>query len=185
MSTRGPRAHLVLPLVPLIVALAGCGGGAGSAGPQTPLRQPAPTIRPEVLTPAPVRTSSPPTTPPTTPAVAGGARCPEHAPGTSVRTVSVGGVTRSYLLAIPAQEGPRPVVIDYHGYQQSARQQDAYTGLSAEGVREGFVVLTPDGYGGQWNFVRRAAVGPDDVAFADAMLSDAATHACLDQRRVG
>jgi polyhydroxybutyrate depolymerase len=94
-------------------------------------------------------------------------------------------VQRSYLLAVPAQAGPRPVVIDYHGYQQSARQQDAYTGLSAEGTREGFVVLTPDGYGGRWNFVRRAAVGPDDVTFAEAMLADAATRACLDQHRIG
>lgn len=177
-----PRARLVLPFVPLLVALAGC-GAAGSSSAQTHVSQPVPTIRPKILTPTP--TSAPPTSSSTTPAVVGGVRCPEPAPGTSVRTVSVAGISRSYLLSIPAQEGPRPVVIDYHGYQQSAHQQDAYTGLSVEGTREGFVVLTPEGYGGRWNFVRRVAVGPDDVAFAQAMLSDAATHACLDQHRVG
>jgi polyhydroxybutyrate depolymerase len=77
------------------------------------------------------------------------------------------------------------VVIDFHGYQQSALQQDSYTGLSAAGTRTGFVVLTPDGYRGQWNFVRRAAAGPDDVAFTEAMLADAATVACLDPRHIG
>ena len=92
---------------------------------------------------------------------------------------------RSYLLAIPPQGGPRPVVINFHGYQQSARQQDGYTGLSAAGTRAGFVVLTPDGYRGQWNFVRRAAVGPDDVTFTEAMLADASRQACLDPHHVG
>jgi polyhydroxybutyrate depolymerase len=98
--------------------------------------------------------------------------------------VVVAGVTRSYLMAVPATSGPSPVVIDYHGYQQSARQQDAYTGLASAGTRAGFIVLTPDGYRGQWNFVRRAAVGPDDIAFAVAMLDDAEQHACVDIHRV-
>lgn len=185
MSSRMLRASLIVPLLPLLAAVTGCGGGSGGSSAQTPLSQPVPTIRPKVVTPTPVRTTAPPTTSASTPAAGGGLRCPEPTPGTYVRTVSVGGVTRSYLLAVPAQDGPRPVVIDYHGYQQSAHQQDAYTGLSAAGTRAGFVVLTPEGYGGRWNFVRRAAVGPDDVAFAEAMLGDAATHACLDQHRIG
>lgn len=184
MSMPTSRARLLLPLLPLLAALTGCGGGSQPSA-RARISQPVPTIRPQVLTPTAPRTTAPPTSSATTPAVAGGPRCPEPAPGISVRTVSVAGVTRSYLLAVPAQDGPRPVVIDYHGYQQSARQQDAYTGLSAVGTQEGFVVLTPEGYGGRWNFVRRAAVGPDDVAFAEAMLGDAATHACLDVHRIG
>jgi polyhydroxybutyrate depolymerase len=186
LSARRLRSRLLLSLVPLLVALAGCGGSGGGADASQPATSPtAPTIRPQVLTPTPARTTAPTTAPASASAAVGGVRCPEPAPGTTVRTVSVAGVSRSYLLAIPPQGGPRPVVIDFHGYQQSARQQDAYTGLSAAGVRTGFVVLTPDGYQGQWNFVRRAAVGPDDVAFVEAMLSDAATRACLDSRRIG
>lgn len=175
-------------LVPLLAALVACGGAShpqtGVSHPRTGVSRPTPTIRPTVTSP-PASGTTPRPTSSATATPAAGVRCPEPAPGTSVRTVSVGGVPRSYLLAIPPQDGPRPVVIDYHGYQQSAHQQDAYTGLSAAGTRERFVVLTPEGYGGRWNFVRRAAVGPDDVAFTEAMLADAATRACLDEHRVG
>ena len=172
-----------LPLVLAGAMLAGCSGGShrSAAATPTPTLTRLPTTRPQVLTPSPTPTPSRAAAT-TSPA---GPSCPPVHAGTSTRTLTVGGVQRSYLIAIPPQGGPRPVVIDFHGYQQSARQQDSYTGLSAAGTRTGFVVLTPDGYRGQWNFVRRAAVGPDDVAFTEAMLADAATVACLDPRHIG
>jgi polyhydroxybutyrate depolymerase len=90
----------------------------------------------------------------------------------------VGGVVRSYLLALPAGPGVYPVIVDFHGYQQNALQQDTYSGLSAAGTAAGFAVVTPEGVQGQWNFVRRAAVGPDDVAFVAAILRSLAAQGC-------
>lgn len=90
----------------------------------------------------------------------------------------MGGVQRSYLLSVPAGLGGYRVIVDFHGYQQNALQQDTYSGMSAAGTAAGFVVVTPDGVHGQWNFVRRAAVGPDDVAFVAAIVRSLAAADC-------
>jgi polyhydroxybutyrate depolymerase len=52
------------------------------------------------------------------------------------------------------------------------------------GTRSGYVVATLDGVNGQWNFMRRAAIGPDDVIFISALIGDLGTRMCLDNRRV-
>lgn len=99
--------------------------------------------------------------------------------------LTVGGALRSYLLSVPASaRGRPPLVVDLHGYGQSAQQQDSYTGLGAAGPAVGVVVVTPEGVRGQWNFPRRAAVGPDDVAFLAAVLADATRASCSDPGRV-
>lgn len=179
MRLRGAALVLVLIGAAAVGCSAGSDSSAAAKATKAPTQRPIPTIRPQVITPSRTPTPAVATTSPAGPG------CPPVHAGTSARTLTAGGVQRSYLLAVPPQRGPRPVVIDFHGYQQSARQQDSYTGLSAAGTRTGFVVLTPDGYRGQWNFVRRAAVGPDDVAFTEAMLADAATVTCLDPSHIG
>ena len=135
-------------------------------------RAPAPT--PAAVRIAPSRTDAPsPTSAPP---------CPVRAARTTERTVSVGGVTRTYLRRPPT----RAAGYRSHRLPRIPAERPAaglvYRPLGGRPAR-GFVVLTPDGYQGRRNFVRRAAVGPDDVAFAEAARR-AATQACLDGHRI-
>jgi polyhydroxybutyrate depolymerase len=111
------------------------------------------------------------------PSAAPTSTCAPLPAGLSRRTDASVRPVRSYLLQVPA--GPvRSLVVDFHGYRQSARQQDAYTGLGAAGAKVGAVVVTPDGLGGRWNFVRRPAVGPDDVAFVTRLVTAVRRATC-------
>lgn len=83
-----------------------------------------------------------------------------------------------------ARGRPAPLVIDLHGYGQSAAQQEDYAGLAAPARAAGVVVATPRGVQARWNFPRRPAVGPDDVAFLRDLINDVATATCLDRGRV-
>lgn len=86
---------------------------------------------------------------------------------------------RSYLLAVPTNPIP-PVllVLNFHGYQQSAAAQERYTGFAAYAAANGIAVATPEGQaGGQWNFARSPAL-KDDVAFAESLVRDLRARLC-------
>jgi polyhydroxybutyrate depolymerase len=97
-----------------------------------------------------------------------------------VRSAVVDGVTRQWRLTVPDRlpDGPVPVVVSFHGYGQSAAQQDTMTGLPAATRAAGVVLLTPEGVAARWNFPRRAAIGPDDVAFTRALLAAVPATVC-------
>lgn len=99
-------------------------------------------------------------------------------------TVTVGGERRRFLVAVPRRTTAAALLVVYHGFGETARWIDRYTRLPAEGVRHGFVVATPMGLDDRWNFPRRASVGPDDVAFFDAMLRWLVARACVDPHAV-
>lgn len=75
-------------------------------------------------------------------------------------------------------------MLSFHGFRRNAPSHDAYTGLGAAGTRAGYLVVTPQGVHDQWNFVRRPAVGPDDVAFVSDLLDAVSARLCVDPRRV-
>jgi len=77
-----------------------------------------------------------------------------------------------------------PVVLSLHGYGQDAAQQDSYTGLPAAAQASGVLLVTPEGAGHRWNFVRRPQVGPDDVLFLSELLRDVMSRQCGDPRRL-
>jgi polyhydroxybutyrate depolymerase len=106
--------------------------------------------------------------------------------GTTTETLTVGTTRRSYLLAVPAvaATAPLPVILDFPGDGQTAADMESYTGLAAAGTKEGFVVVTPAGAGNRWNFIRSAAVGPDDVAFIGGLLADLRTRMCVAADRI-
>ncbi|HEY5143965.1 MAG TPA: PHB depolymerase family esterase [Solirubrobacteraceae bacterium] len=156
--------------------IAGCGSGSGSAARTTTMgAAPAGTVATGRTT-----TGAAPAPPPSCGARGFGA-------GTARHTLVSDGVGRSFRLELPpGYDGHHrlPLVLAFHGYQGSADDFERSTGLEREGARRAVIVATPDGVARQWNFVRRGAVGPDDVAFSARLVRLLEHDACADSARV-
>ena len=96
--------------------------------------------------------------------------------------ITVGGVTRTYELAVPrhAATGPAPLVVLFHGFAGSGRSIASLTGLPARAAAHGTIVVTPDGGGHTWQLDAHGT----DAAFVDALLDRLAASDCVDLRRV-
>jgi polyhydroxybutyrate depolymerase len=94
-----------------------------------------------------------------------------------------GGVVRNYYLTVPAGYRPdvkSPVVFNFHGSGSNAIQRAAYTQLDAKGAALGFIVVTPDGISGQWDYTAPSTdftFTADLVRYIDATL-------CIDHDRL-
>ena len=109
--------------------------------------------------------------------------------GDFTRTVSVEGVTRTYLLHVPtsyASASPSPVVLLFHGGGGSAATISGLPGgFSALADRSGFIAVYPDAVGGFWDDGRETLTARTlDVAFTAALLDALATEYHVDGRRV-
>lgn len=93
-------------------------------------------------------------------------------------TQAIGG--RTVIVDLPARF-PAPVVIDYHGGNQSAAQEHGYTGLGPLGAARGFIVVTPNGTNGLWNFSGTEPL-PDDAAFTHQIAATLAFAGCSNGR---
>ncbi len=108
--------------------------------------------------------------------------------GSTLHTLSVGGLNRSYRLYIPADlPSPAPLVVMLHGGFGSAQQAErAYGGDQlADGAK--FVVAYPDGVGRAWNVNggccgRPSREGVDDVGFVNAVVNDVAANVGIGRR---
>ena len=109
--------------------------------------------------------------------------------GNSNKTISVGGVNRTYIVHVPTSytgTKPVPLVIDFHALGGSGSQEQSLSGYQAIADREGFPILFPDGIDNAWN------IGPcctnsrtvDDLGFAKAMVATIVAQACIDTKRV-
>lgn len=87
---------------------------------------------------------------------------------------------RQVIIDLPAHF-PAPVVIDYHGGNQSAVQEHGYTGLGPAGAARGFVVVTPNGTNGLWNFSGTEPL-PNDGAFTRTIDATLAFAGCSNGR---
>lgn len=161
----------------MVLALTGCGGSGSGTTSRSVQRSVAAESAPPAAAPAPRRVALRPATPPA-PAAA-----PAAAP-TSCATARSGSYTAggaSYLLSVPGDAvtnaRPLPLVLDYHGYQQGAAAQEAYTGLGAYGAAHGVAVATPQGASGAWNFPRSTALR-DDLAVSRAVVADVRMRLC-------
>src|SRR5262245_1825576 len=88
------------------------------------------------------------------------------APGDYVEEIVSSGQTRRYRLHIPSayQAGKAlPLVIDLHGLNSNATQQERLSGMSAKADAAGFIVIYPEGLGDPqtWRF------GPEADGTAD------------------
>lgn len=133
---------------------------------------------------------APPEPEPAPPVTAGCGR--PLAPGVSDQRYMHAG-PRRYRLKIPAGYDPHvptPVMLDFHGRHGSAETQALLSGLDAVADAEGFIVVQPQGEGGDstWNagFCCGGAQtnGVDDVGAVAALLDHLDALACVDADRV-
>lgn len=103
---------------------------------------------------------------------------PSVVTGTSEGVLSSGGVSRHYLLHIPAtyQAGMAvPLVINFHGFNSNSRQEENLTGMSAKADQENFIVVYPDGLNSTW-YPGHGAEGEADLRFIRELITWIESH---------
>jgi polyhydroxybutyrate depolymerase len=123
--------------------------------------------------------------------------------GLTSRSLTVGGVKRTYLAYLPTSLSATkavPFVYVFHGFTMSGQDMYNITGYSSLADSDGFAVVFPDGEGGAgsflppWNCANSGqtvcgagefeiATG-DDFGFMDAMKADVLQDQCLDASHV-
>lgn len=126
-------------------------------------------------------------------------------PASRHRTLSVGGVARTYLVHDFARDVPAPVVIVLHGGGGDGDGAVDMTGFNRIGERERIIVVYPDGTGGQgrgrlaqiareriglltWNAGHCCAAAmtskADDVGFISALIDALVASGRADRARI-
>jgi polyhydroxybutyrate depolymerase len=117
--------------------------------------------------------------------------------GDSTIEISSSGIKRSFVLHLPPAYGqqPLPMIINYHGYDNTAANFEHYTNMDAEADQAHFVVVFPQGAldnnvpqpKPSWN-AGIGAGGPtgltDDVQFTRDILSYLQRNYCIDTHRI-
>ncbi|MCX5742322.1 MAG: hypothetical protein NT062_07485 [Proteobacteria bacterium] len=147
---------------------------------------------------APVGAVDAPVAPPDTEAC--GVRADHR--GLTHRTITAGGLTRTYLVYLPAGSSPTaamPLLFVMHGFTMSGQSMFDVTEASKLADAEHVAVAFPDGQGGPnttgapWNVgadvcpsygVQPPNATGDDFAFLDAMKADISQDQCLDRDHV-
>lgn len=110
--------------------------------------------------------------------------------GSSVHTITSGGVDRVYRLYTPAGvPSAAPLVVMLHGGFGSAAQAERRYGWNQLADAAKFVVAYPDGLGRAWNAGGGCCGGPrrndgDDVAFITSAVRDIAGNVGIDPARI-
>lgn len=106
-------------------------------------------------------------------------------------TIEHGGLTREYILYVPAsysQGNEAPLVMNFHGYTSNASQQIFYGDFRPIADTAGFLLLcpngTPDNQGiNHWN-VGWGGSTVDDVSFVSALLDSLSANYSINQNRI-
>lgn len=111
--------------------------------------------------------------------------------GEAVRELDSEGRARRFRLLVPEsyRRGvPAPLVFDFHGFASDGAEQMARSELRATAAANGFVLVTPDGFGGGWNAEvccgETVGLGVDDVQFVRDMVAAVEADYCIDRRRI-
>ncbi|WP_366516212.1 PHB depolymerase family esterase [Mycobacterium sp.] len=111
--------------------------------------------------------------------------------GTSVHTIKIGGLDRTYRLYRPAAlPASAPLVVVLHGYSGSGKQAERDYGWDQLAASNKFLAAYPDGLSRAWNADgegccgRPAREGVDDVAFIGAAVADITRNVSVDSSRV-
>ena len=108
-------------------------------------------------------------------------------PGAYSLALEVDGRRRSARVDVPSGGGPRPLVVNLHGYTSSAEEQRSYTAFDLTAYREGFVVVHPQGTGWAraWNGGDCCGAASDDavddVGFLDTLTDELDRRLCVDR----
>ncbi len=106
------------------------------------------------------------------------------------KTLRVGGMTRSYVLHVPAVMNPNvPLVISLHGDPSNPAEQQAITGYNATSNANGFIVAYPAGtHEGSWADGRGTTdadkYGVNDVQFMRALIASLKSKYGVNSHRV-
>jgi polyhydroxybutyrate depolymerase len=121
--------------------------------------------------------------------------------GKTLRTIDVDGLTRTYIVYLPAGDPgtPIPLVFVHHGYTMSGQAMYDVTQFAALADDEKVAIVFPDGQGGPNTTVAPWNVGTgvctsnfgappnapgDDFAMIDAIKADLAEDQCIDLEHV-
>ncbi|WP_214324968.1 alpha/beta hydrolase family esterase [Nonomuraea sediminis] len=98
-------------------------------------------------------------------------------------TMRFGGLERTYLLRVPKDRGPHPILLDLHGLGSTATRQAAYSRLPEAGAARGYIVATPQAAEGRLGWTLPHTYGPDDTGFLAALLDHLEGGLCADKSR--
>lgn len=107
-----------------------------------------------------------------------------HASGAARCTIRVAGKERAYLLSVPPTDHPAPLVVAFHGLNQTARVFAGQTGLVPATRAAGLVLALPESDGPAFNDGRLGASGPNDDAFTLALVGALVSARVADPHRV-
>ena len=104
------------------------------------------------------------------------------------RTISVGGVARTYLLFTPPpgrRQAPLPLVLDIHGLGEGDQIEALTTMFGQLGQRDRFVTVFPEGTGSPIGWDTKAGSLPNpDLRYLSDLLSSLESTYCIDTSRV-
>jgi polyhydroxybutyrate depolymerase len=174
MPASGPTRKVLALSVLILAGAAACRGDLPApAASEEPAQVPTPNVPPDASA-----------------GCASGAALPalegEH------RTLTVGEEQRGYLLDAPpsATDRPLPVVLTFHGFRSTGRQQRWWSDMPRLAHRDGFIAVHPDGHDGV-QLLETTGRGWDfrpgetrDLAFVNAILDQLERERCVDRRRV-
>jgi polyhydroxybutyrate depolymerase len=119
-----------------------------------------------------------------------GSAAPGFTVGSTVHTMSFGGLDRAYRMYIPhGVSAPAPLVVMLHGGFGSAEQAERAYGWDQLADDAKVVVAYPEGIGRAWNTNggccgRPGREGIDDVGFINAVVDDIGNNVNVDRARV-
>jgi polyhydroxybutyrate depolymerase len=108
--------------------------------------------------------------------------------GDSLVSITSAGVARQYRQHIPPsyqQNQPIPLVINLHGYNSNAKQQENLSQMSVKADAAGFIVVYPEGLGDSqsWKFGSRSE-GQADVTFIRDLIQHMSSQFSIDPKRI-
>jgi polyhydroxybutyrate depolymerase len=108
--------------------------------------------------------------------------------GTSTVTITSQGRSRTFLLDAPSGAGPHPLVLVFHGAEDTAAHTIAETDFSTLAAEKGWIIVYPQGFDDTWNEgagnTPAHAAGVDDVFFTQQILRYVEAHYAVDRRRI-
>jgi len=102
------------------------------------------------------------------------------------RSITVGGITRTYLLHVPAplpRDARVPLVLVFHGGGGHARNMPRFSGFDALADEQGFFVAYPESFNTHWNDGRGLSPA-DDMAFIRALITQVEHANAVDPKRI-
>ena len=212
VETSGPRwrrgrigaaSRPIVLLVLLALLLAACGGSPAHRSTSTTGIS-LPRVTPTTATP-----TTPTTTRPATRSTTGAPAtdlstspgCGHAATtGTTILHLRLGGHQRMAIVHVPVGYHDKtaiPLVLNLHGSESTAFQQEVLSGMNATADAETFIVAYPQGAirassGFEWNVPGEPLLGgravpagsPNDVAFLEQLVSQLTQTYCIDRTRV-